>query len=202
LVVPPGLLLAAAGMAWLTRLGLHSSYTAHILPPLLLVGAGLGLAMPAAMSRATLGVQMTDQGVASATANTMQQLGGAVGLALLNTLADSAATSYAMDHLAGPLLTADATLHGYATAYWWATAFFAAGALVTVLLFRRKRAGRPAASGAQASRPRAAVSAELASASGIAGTGPDRTDGMHGMVPSAAGDPVRLSGAISPPEPR
>jgi EmrB/QacA subfamily drug resistance transporter len=92
-VVPAGMVLAAVGMAWLTRLGLHSTYAAHVLPPLLLVGAGIGLAMPTAMSRATLGVQAADQGVASATANTTQQIGGSISTPLLNTLAASAATS-------------------------------------------------------------------------------------------------------------
>jgi EmrB/QacA subfamily drug resistance transporter len=63
-VVPLGLLLAAIGTAGLTRLGLHSSYPADLLPPLLAIGAGTGLAMPTALSQATLGVPMTDQGVA------------------------------------------------------------------------------------------------------------------------------------------
>jgi EmrB/QacA subfamily drug resistance transporter len=143
-VVPFGLLVAAAGMVWLTRLGLHSSYPAHVLPSLLVIGAGIGLSMPAAMSQATLGVQMTDQGVASATVNTSQQVGGSISTALLNTLAVSAATSYAAHHSTDPLVTANAALHSYATAYWWSAGFFAAGALVTVLLFRRKRASLPA----------------------------------------------------------
>jgi EmrB/QacA subfamily drug resistance transporter len=137
-LIPFGLLLAGAGMVWLTRLGLRSTYIADVLPPLLVIGAGSGLAMPAAMSRATLGVQMTDQGVASATVNTSQQIGGSISTALLNTIAISAATSYAANHPPGPLVTAVAALHSYATAYWWSAGFFAAGALITVLLFRRK----------------------------------------------------------------
>jgi EmrB/QacA subfamily drug resistance transporter len=142
-VVPLGMLLAAGGMVWLTRLGLHSTYAAHVLPPLLAVGAGIGLTMPTAMSRATLGVRMADQGVASATANTTQQIGGSISTALLNTLAAGAATSYAAQHRSGPLVQVQATLHSYATVYWWSGAFFAFGAIVTALLFRRK--GRPAA---------------------------------------------------------
>lgn len=142
-VVPVGLLLAASGMVWLTRLGLHSTYAAHVLPPLLAVGAGIGLTMPTAMSRATLGVKMADQGVASATANTTQQIGGSISTALLNTLAAGTATSYVATHLPGPLVQVQATLHSYATTYRWSGAFFAFGAIVTALLFRRKV--RPAA---------------------------------------------------------
>jgi predicted MFS family arabinose efflux permease len=142
LVVLAGMLLAAAGMAWLTRLGLHSTYAAHVLPPLLLIGAGLGLSMPAAMSLATLGVQASDQGVASAAINTTQQVGGAVSTALLNTLAAIAAAGYALSHPAGPLVRANAALHGYATAYWWGRR-----------LLRRRRAHHGAAVPPQAREP-------------------------------------------------
>jgi EmrB/QacA subfamily drug resistance transporter len=140
-VVPVGLLLAAVGMAWLTRLGLHSTYAAHLLPPLLAMGVGIGLAMPAAFSLATLGVPMSDQGVASATINTTQQIGGAISTALLNSLANAAAATYLATHLTDPLVQADAALHSYATAFWWSAGFFAVGALIAALLFRRRGAG-------------------------------------------------------------
>ncbi|HEY0447535.1 MFS transporter [Actinophytocola sp.] len=142
-IVPIGMLLAASGMVWLTRLGLHSTYAAHVLPPLLLIGLGLGLSMPAAMSRATLGVRMADQGVASATTNATQQVGGSISTALLNTLVASAAVTFVRSHPTDPLVQADAALHSYATAYWWSGGFFAVGAIVTMLLFRRKDADPP-----------------------------------------------------------
>ncbi|KUN31557.1 multidrug MFS transporter [Streptomyces corchorusii] len=145
IVVPFGMLLAVGGMVWLTRLDLHSSYAPHVLPPLLLLGAGLGMSMPAAMSYATLGVRASDQGVASAAVNTTQQVGGSISTALLNTLATSAATDYAEHHLSDPLVKANAALHSYTVAYWWSAGFFAFAVLVTVLLFRaRKRANTPA----------------------------------------------------------
>ena len=71
---------------------------------------------------------------------TTQQVGGAVGIALLSTLAASAATSYLRPRAAlTPALLQHAAVHGYATAYWAATAIFAAGALLTALLYRSGR---------------------------------------------------------------
>ncbi|BBC30934.1 Puromycin resistance protein pur8 [Streptomyces graminofaciens] len=137
-VVPLGMGLAAAGMAWLTALDLNSSYTTDVLPPLVVAGLGLGLVMAPAMSLATAGVDAKDSGVASATVNAMQQVGGSIGTALLNTLATSAAT----DYLVGkdprdPGVQAQASLEAYSTAYWWSAVFFAVGLLVSVLLYRR-----------------------------------------------------------------
>ncbi|MFD8377236.1 MFS transporter [Streptomyces sp. NPDC059679] len=141
-VVPLGMGLAAAGIAWLTALGLDSGYAADILPPLIVAGLGLGLVMAPAMSLATSGVAAEDSGVASAAVNTMQQVGGSLGTALLNTLSTSAVTSY-LDgrNPKDPGVLAHAGLEGYSTAYWWSAVFFAAGVVISALLYRR---GAPA----------------------------------------------------------
>ena len=94
-----GMLIAAAGMAWLTRIGVHSGYVSAVLGPLLVTGAGIGLSMPPSMNTGTFGVAGTDAGVASATLNVGQQLGGSIGTALLNTIATSAAAVYFTSHL-------------------------------------------------------------------------------------------------------
>src|ERR1700742_1276647 len=136
LLVGVGMLLAAAGMAWLTRLGVHSSYGAAIVGPLLVSGAGIGLAMPPSMNTGTFGVAPSDAGVASATLNVGQQLGGSIGTALLNTIATSAAATYLTSlHLSpaalatarGKLGLAMAQVHGYTTAFWWTAGIFAVG---------------------------------------------------------------------------
>lgn len=137
-IVPVGALLAAAGMVWLTRLDLHSAYTSDVLAPLLIMGAGIGMVMPPAMSLATLGVAPQDQGVASATTNTMQQVGGSIGTALFSTLAATSATDYVKDHHpVTPLVKANAALHSYATAYWWAAGFFVVAAVLAAVLYRK-----------------------------------------------------------------
>jgi EmrB/QacA subfamily drug resistance transporter len=131
-----GMALAAVGMVLLAQLGVDSTYAAHVLPGLLVSGAGLGLVMAPAMNTATLGVDAADAGVASATVNTMQQIGGSMGTALLSTLASSAATSFVMGKAPSASLAADAAVHGYTTAFWWSAAIFAVGAIVCGLLLR------------------------------------------------------------------
>jgi hypothetical protein len=64
--------------------------------------------------------------------NTSQQVGGSIGTALLSTLAVSATSDYVALHGPG----AQAAVEGYVTAFWWAAAIFAVGALVTAVLLR------------------------------------------------------------------
>ncbi|GGS07239.1 MFS transporter [Streptomyces humidus] len=137
-VVPLGFAIAGGGMAWLTAIGVGSHYLGAVLPQLIVTGLGLGLIMPPAMQMATGGVAAEDAGVASAAVNAMQQVGGSIGTALLNTLAASAAT----DYLAGKdptnkLVQAHAAIESYTTAFLWSSGFFAAGAVIAFLLFRR-----------------------------------------------------------------
>ena len=140
-IVPVGMLLGAGGMVWLTALDLKSVYAANVLPPLLVMGVGLGLIFAPAMSLATAGVEPRDAGVASATVNTSQQVGGSIGTALLNTLATSAATAYLVGRQASShAVQAQAQLHSYSTAYWWSAGFFLAGMVVCGLLYP---AGKP-----------------------------------------------------------
>ncbi len=152
-LVAPGMLAAAAGLAWLTRIGVHSSYTADVLPPLLLASAGLGLAMSPSMNTGTAGVAPSDAGVASAVVNTGQQVGGSIGTSLLNTVAASAAASYLAGHLTprlaaggrpAPGLIELAQVHSYIVAFWWAAGMFAAGAALAAVIFRRGAPAQPA----------------------------------------------------------
>lgn len=140
LLVPSGLLVAAAGMALLTRIGLHSSYVPTILPSLLLVAVGLGLVFAPSFSLGTLGVAGRDAGVASATVNVSQQIGGSIGTALLNSIATSAAAGYVAAHTTGAhptaIVTALAAIHSYTVAFWVGTAIFVLAALLIAPLLR------------------------------------------------------------------
>ncbi|MGY1895022.1 MFS transporter [Nocardia gipuzkoensis] len=134
IVVSGGFLIAAAGMAWLTRIGLDTGYATHILPALILLGLGLGGAMAIAFQGATSGVQHEDAGVASAMINTSQQVGGSIGTALLSTIAASAATDYLSTRKPDPLTVAQSAIESYTTSFWWATAIFVAGGILTAML--------------------------------------------------------------------
>ncbi|MCS5734063.1 MFS transporter [Herbiconiux daphne] len=158
IMVPAGMTLAAIGMVMLTRLNLDSTYAADLLPALMILGFGMGSIMPASMQTATLGVDREFAGVASATVNTSQQVGGSIGTALLNTLAATAAADYVASHLpATAAVAAEAAVQSYATAYWWGAGFFAFGAVLAALLFRRRGQGlslsSPHAAGAASDAP-------------------------------------------------
>ncbi|MEV6007487.1 MFS transporter [Streptomyces sp. NPDC051976] len=135
-IVPTGMLISGGAMAWMTALNGSSTYAAHVLPPLLLLGLGLGLVFATSMNIATAGVGAHDAGVASAMVNTSQQVGGSIGTALLNTLATTAAANYLVGKKPTAAVTAQAQLHSYETAYWWSAAFFTVGFVITFLLFR------------------------------------------------------------------
>jgi MFS family permease len=134
-----GMLLGGGGMLYLTRLTVASSYATGILPALIMLGLGIGLVFSTSINSATLGVEPADAGVASATVSACQQIGGSLGTALLTTIATSAITGYitsAHTHPT-PLLIAHAAVHGDTTAFAWAAAIFAAGALIAAALFER-----------------------------------------------------------------
>src|SRR5579884_2953258 len=138
-LVMAGMALGAAGMLYLTRLGVDSSYASAILPALIAIGVGLGLSMASAMNSATLGVEPGDAGVASATVSASQQIGGSLGTALLSTVATSALTSYIMGahaHVSQAVI-AHAAVHADTLAFTWAAAIFAVGALIAGALFGR-----------------------------------------------------------------
>ncbi|XUL88492.1 MFS transporter [Streptomyces galilaeus] len=132
-----GMFAAAGGMLWLTRLTLHSTYAADVLPALIVTGIGLGMAVAPSTNTATRGVAHHDAGVASATVNVAQQIGGSIGIALLSTIAASAASNYADSRTPTPDVLANAAIHSYTTAFMWAAVIFATGAVISGFLVRR-----------------------------------------------------------------
>jgi len=134
-VAAVGMLLAAGGLLLLTQLPVHGSYAANVLPSILLSSLGMGAVFMPLTLIATTGLDDQDQGLASGLFNTSQQIGGALGLAALSTLATSKSSS------AGGSPT-----HALVVGFHWA---FAGGAAVMVValvvmvaLLRRRHVAR------------------------------------------------------------
>ena len=131
-----GMALGTLAMVWFAQLETDSSYVGHVMPGLIIMGIGMGNIFAPAISSATYGVAPTDTGVASAMVNTMQQVGGSIGTALLSSIFASAASSFAEGRPPGPQVAADAAMHGYTVAFWVAAGVFAFGAVVVGSLMR------------------------------------------------------------------
>jgi len=144
-LVTAGMLLAAGGLVWLTRIGVDSSYASSVLGPLMVAGLGFGFTIAPSMNTGTFGVAPQDAGVASATLNTGQQIGGSIGTSLLNTIFASSVAGYLASHLSSATLVhghptrsliGTSLVHGYTTGFWIAAGIFGVGALICGALFR------------------------------------------------------------------
>lgn len=139
--IPAGCLASAASLVLLTQISLDTEYVTGVLPAILLAGFGTGLIFGSAQNVATSGVASANTGVASALVNTMQQIGGAVGLALFTYVSTTATDQYLSDNAdsaaeqAGQL-QALAALSSYHTVFWVAIGVFVAGAVITAAVFR------------------------------------------------------------------
>jgi EmrB/QacA subfamily drug resistance transporter len=140
-LMAPGAVVAAAGMAVLTSLQVDSSYLTHVLPAEVLLGLGVACVMVPAFSTATQGVHPREAGVASATVNTAQQVGGSLGTALLNSIAAGATAGYVAAHSPSLLEPVRALVHGYSVATEWGTGILLLGALAAAVLIDRGRPG-------------------------------------------------------------
>lgn len=135
-----GLLVQAGGLLWLSRISAHGSFHADLLGPTLVVGLGLGVAFVQLTGAAVTGVRAADSGLAGGLVNTTRQLGGAIGLALLGSLAASATATHAAHHTRAQALT-----EGYRTAFLVSALVLAAGAALTPYLARRSARAATAA---------------------------------------------------------
>jgi hypothetical protein len=134
------MLLGAGGTAYLAQLTVTSSYVGGVLPALIIMGLGFGTIFAPAINTATAGVPREDSGVASALVNTMQQVGGSIGISVLSTITASATTSYLLAHHTGPQAPAVAATHGYTLAFTISAALLGLGAILAILMLpSRKR---------------------------------------------------------------
>ncbi|MDI2126981.1 MFS transporter [Yinghuangia seranimata] len=130
-VLVAGLLLLTAGMAYLARVPVHGSYAVDLLPVFVLLGGG-GLVLPALATLAMSDARPEDAGVVSGLFNTTQQIGAALGVALLNTLSTSRADTLASQGRS----TAEALTGGYHLAFTVGTVLLGASAVLALLILR------------------------------------------------------------------
>ena len=134
-----GLSLGTVGMLLLLRLGVGGSYVGDLLPALTLISIGMGLTFVPITLIATSRVDRGDAGLASGLLNTSQQVGGALGLAILSTLAANRTASVLSGLPAAPSPAEQATalVDGFRIAFAGGAAFMAAGAILLVVMLRR-----------------------------------------------------------------
>src|SRR6478609_7418259 len=131
LVVGMGML--TAGLAYFTQVSPNGSYLRDLLPGFLVIGVGIGFSFVPISIAALAGVRPTEAGLASGLINTSQQIGGALGIAALSSIA----TSHSESAVAGGSVLPDALVHGFSSAF-LVGAFFAAAGLVAALTLVRR----------------------------------------------------------------
>jgi EmrB/QacA subfamily drug resistance transporter len=137
-VLSVGLLIATVGFLLLTRIDGHGDYASHVLPAMIVLGVGLGMAFVPITIAATNGVASGDSGLASGLLNTTQQVGGSLGLAILSSVSTSRTTSALDGGSALPV----ALTHGFKGAFIVAALLCAIGVVLALTLLpggRRER---------------------------------------------------------------
>jgi EmrB/QacA subfamily drug resistance transporter len=132
-VLVAGMASLTAGLVYFTQIDVHGSYLGDLLPGFLLVGIGIGFAFVPISIAALAGVEARESGLASGLINTSQQIGGALGIAALSTIATSR-TTHAL-HVGTPLHSA--LVHGFTGAFVAGVAIAAVGVVAALALIRR-----------------------------------------------------------------
>ncbi len=156
-----GLSAVAIGLAWLSRLGVNSSYATAILPPMLIMASGLGFAFISLFPTALAKIPSEMAGLGSAMVNVMQQVGGSLGLSILVTVSATATTSKLKSLMvsAGQAakspayqqkIGAVAAIHGWDVGFLVGAAFAIVGLVIAVLAIRPPKASELATEGSVA----------------------------------------------------
>jgi EmrB/QacA subfamily drug resistance transporter len=133
-VLATGMGLLAAGLVLFTQISVDGSYAADLLPGFFLIGVGLGFAFVPVSIAALSGASGKEAGLASGLINTNQQIGGALGLAILISISTTRTDNLVEDGVA----QLDALVDGYSLAFWVAAAIAAFGVIVTLFALKRE----------------------------------------------------------------
>jgi predicted MFS family arabinose efflux permease len=134
-ILATGMLCVAAGLLWFSQVSVHGSFVADILGASLLAATGLGFGFVTSTIAAVSGVEAREQGLASGLINTSQQIGGALGLAVLSTIA----TTRTHDVMAsGGSSLSKALTDGFQSAFLGGAVIATLGFLATLILIRNR----------------------------------------------------------------
>jgi EmrB/QacA subfamily drug resistance transporter len=133
-ILAAGMLFVAAGLVWFSRVSVGGGFTSDILGPSLLAAMGLGFGFVTSTIAAVSGVREHEQGLASGLINTSQQIGGALGLAVLSTIATTRTTHA----IAGGSSLKHALTAGFQSAFLAGAIIAALGFAATLLLIRTR----------------------------------------------------------------
>jgi MFS family permease len=122
-----------SGLVYFTQVSVQGTYLGDLLPGFLLVGVGLGFSFVPISIAALAGVKASEAGLASGLFNTSQQIGGALGIAVLSAVA----TSVTDNRVADGVAQAPAAVDGFQAAFIGASVIAAVGILATLVLVRR-----------------------------------------------------------------
>ncbi|GAA1957915.1 DHA2 family efflux MFS transporter permease subunit [Nocardioides panacihumi] len=132
-VLVVGMAMLTGGLVYFTQVSVGGSYVADLLPGFLLIGVGIGFSFVPISIAALAGVRPAEAGLASGLINTSQQIGGALGIAALSSIA----TSRTESAVAGGSILPDALVHGFSSAFLVGAVFAAAGLVAALTLIRR-----------------------------------------------------------------
>lgn len=142
LMVSP--LFVSAGLFWLSHIPVHGTYWHDVAPGMAVMALGMGATFVSVTIAATSGVPHNEAGLASGLLNTMQQIGGALGLAVLTGIATSSSARYIQNlhlHAApGHEVIAAATVHGFHDGYLIASTFGIGASLIAIFVLRNQKA--------------------------------------------------------------
>jgi EmrB/QacA subfamily drug resistance transporter len=133
-VLAAGMALLLVGLVYFTQVSVDGSYVADLLPGFLIIGVGMGFSFVPISIAALAGVEGPEAGLASGLINTSQQIGGALGLALLTTVATTRSTDLLESGTSQP----EALTSGFSLAFWVAAGFALVSLVTTILVLRQK----------------------------------------------------------------
>lgn len=137
LIVAP--LFVASALLWFAQIRVNGTYVHDVLPGFILMGLGMGATFVSITIAATSGVPGNKSGLASGLLNTSQQIGGALGLAILTGVATSSTAHYLTSGATGQLAAVTARVQGFHTAFYVGACFMVGASVIAATLIKQQK---------------------------------------------------------------